>query len=49
MLDLVLMTTVAAQHDQLSASQCAEMIMELPASIRRQHQNVGTSPANCSR
>jgi hypothetical protein len=37
MRDLVLMTTFAAKHDQLSASECAEMIEDLVASIKRQH------------
>jgi hypothetical protein len=37
MCDLAPMVTFAAQHDQLSASECAEIIMELAASIKRQH------------
>jgi hypothetical protein len=35
--DLVAMTTFAAQHDQLSASECAEIIVALADSIKRQH------------
>lgn len=35
--DLVDMAAFAARHDELSAAQCAEIIGELPASIRRQH------------
>ena len=34
---LVPMLTFAAQHDELTAAQCAEIIMGLAASIRRQH------------
>jgi hypothetical protein len=35
--DLVPLATFAAKHDQLSAAQCAEMIIELAASIKRQN------------
>lgn len=35
--DLVLLSTFAAKHDELSASQCAEIIMTLADSIKRQH------------
>lgn len=31
------MVTFAAQHDELTASECAEIIVELAASIRRRH------------
>jgi hypothetical protein len=37
MSDLVPMTKYAAQHDELSAAECAEMIMALADSIKRQH------------
>jgi hypothetical protein len=35
--DLVLLAKFAAQYDELTASQCAEMIMALAESIKRQH------------
>jgi hypothetical protein len=35
--DIVDMTNFAAQHDELSAAQCADIIMALAASIQRQH------------
>jgi hypothetical protein len=31
------MLTFAAQHDELSAAECAEIIAELANSIKRQH------------
>jgi hypothetical protein len=34
---LVPMLTFAAQHDELSAAECAEIIIALADSIRRQH------------
>lgn len=34
---LVPMLSFAAQHDELSAAECAEIIAQLAASIRRQH------------
>jgi hypothetical protein len=35
--DLEVLIKFAAQHDELTASQCAEMIMALAESIKRQH------------
>jgi hypothetical protein len=37
MASLVPMLTFAAQHDELSAADCAEIITHLAASIKRQH------------
>ena len=37
MSSLVPMLTFAAQHDELSAAECAEIISALADSIRRQH------------
>jgi hypothetical protein len=37
MSSLVPMLTFAAQHDELSAAECAEIIIALANSIRRQH------------
>ncbi len=34
---LVPMLAFAAQHDELSAAECAEIILALAASIKRQH------------
>lgn len=35
--DLGSMIAFAAEHDELSAAECAKMIIELAASIKRQH------------
>jgi hypothetical protein len=37
MTSLVPMLSFAAQHDELSAAQCADIIAHLAASIKRQH------------
>jgi hypothetical protein len=37
MKSLVPMLTFVAQHDELSAADCAEIIAQLAASIKRQH------------